>query len=141
MIELSVNEITEFHHRSILPLKLEDIPADSWLHWDDFRSEGDTEAAEFDFYWVDLAAAGPNLTAGLDALLPTLRNDLKMSGYRLICGKLHWIFHSKNQRRTDNQQSRGKQQTGRERTVARFKRFHDIHKHHRYLPEQLDQAG
>lgn len=68
--------LTENHHRFFFHFTLGEFSAATWRHWEENRSDGESEAIEFEFYWVDLAITSPDLIAGMDMLLPTLKNIL-----------------------------------------------------------------
>ena len=51
-----------------------------------------------------------------------------------------WIFYSREDQGTDDQQAAGEQQRRRERTIGALQGFHDVDEDDRGLAEELDKA-
>ena len=71
-------------------------------------------------------------------LIITFHRPFKVSGWKLL--RNFRIVHLCDQNNAYNHQSDCHQQGRGERTVSRFQRLHKVDKHHRSLPEELDQS-
>jgi 8-oxo-dGTP pyrophosphatase MutT (NUDIX family) len=65
----------ELHHRYFFHLRYDEMPPQTWRHWEEFPSDG-SERVAFDFFWAQLPDGVPPLIADHDACLPALLRSM-----------------------------------------------------------------
>jgi 8-oxo-dGTP diphosphatase len=67
--------VAEIHHRFYYHLAPSQDPPERWTHYERFPSTGETTPIRFEFYWVDLPDAVPELIGDLGQMLGILTKD------------------------------------------------------------------
>lgn len=65
------------HHRYYYHLACRENPPERWQHFETDPSEGDEGRILFELYWVRLPKEAPQLSGGLDRMLPRLLDRLR----------------------------------------------------------------
>lgn len=68
----------EIHERHYFHLRCAGTPAETWDHWEEHPSEGETCRILFRFGWLSLPDGVPALISDMDEMLPALVADLDL---------------------------------------------------------------